>query len=60
MALGVEDDLESGIELAVLGLRVRMGMGVGGGVIHHRDVEAGVGRNGSRILSSVLTNPEKQ
>lgn len=26
MALGIEDDLESGIELAVLGLGVRMGM----------------------------------
>ena len=29
MALGIEDDLESGIELVVLGLGVRMGM-VGG------------------------------
>lgn len=31
MALGIEDDLERGIELVVLGLGVRMGMGVWGG-----------------------------
>lgn len=60
MALGIEDDLESGIELVVLGLGVRMGMVGGSGVMYHRDVEAGVGRNGSRIPLRVLTSPEKQ
>lgn len=55
MALGIEDDLGSGNKVVVLGLGVRMGAGM-----HHGDMEVGAGRNGSRILLSVLTSPEKQ
>ena len=55
MALSIEDDLGSRNEVVVLGLGVRMV-----GEMHHGDVEVGAGRNGSRILLSVLTSPEKQ